>query len=80
MTLQNSSTYQSLVNIPWFSRVRRNHGLEPVHGKDENPLRSGTYRQRSAGTRGCKGLDALFRSGQIENLRIRLDSIWEAMP
>lgn len=28
MTLQNSSTYQSLVNIPWFSRVRRNHGLE----------------------------------------------------
>ena len=28
MTLQNSSAYQSLVNMPWFSRVRRNHGLE----------------------------------------------------
>ena len=28
MPLLKSSAYQSLVNIPWFSRVRRNHGLE----------------------------------------------------
>jgi hypothetical protein len=28
MTLQNLPAYQSLVNTPWFSRVRRNHGLE----------------------------------------------------
>ena len=28
MTQLNSSAYQSLVNIPWFSRIRRNHGLE----------------------------------------------------
>ena len=28
MTLSNSPAYQSLVNIPWFSRIRRNHGLE----------------------------------------------------
>ena len=28
MSLLNSSVYQSLVKIPWFSRVRRNHGLE----------------------------------------------------
>jgi hypothetical protein len=28
MSLVNSSVYQSLVKIPWFSRVRRNHGLE----------------------------------------------------
>ncbi len=28
MTLLNSSAYQSLVNTPWFSRIRRNHGLE----------------------------------------------------
>lgn len=28
MSLLNSTAYQSLVNIPWFSRVRRNHGLE----------------------------------------------------
>ena len=28
MTLQNSAAYQSLVNTPWFSRIRRNHGLE----------------------------------------------------
>ena len=28
MTLQRSSAYQSLVNIPWLSRLRRNHGLE----------------------------------------------------
>jgi hypothetical protein len=28
MPLQNSPTYQSLVNNPWFSRIRRNHGLE----------------------------------------------------
>ena len=28
MTLQNSPAYQSLTNIPWFSRTRRNHGLE----------------------------------------------------
>ncbi len=28
MTLSNSTAYQSLVNIPWFSRIRRNHGLE----------------------------------------------------
>ena len=28
MTLQNSPAYQSLVNVPWFSRTRRNHGLE----------------------------------------------------
>jgi hypothetical protein len=28
MSLQKSAAYQSMVNIPWFSRVRRNHGLE----------------------------------------------------
>ncbi len=28
MTPMNSSAYQSLVNIPWLSRIRRNHGLE----------------------------------------------------
>ena len=28
MSLKKSVTYQSLVNIPWISRVRRNHGLE----------------------------------------------------
>lgn len=28
MTLQKSAAYQSLVNIPWLSRLRRNHGLE----------------------------------------------------
>ncbi|MFC1997953.1 DUF6391 domain-containing protein [Chloroflexota bacterium] len=28
MTLQNSGAYQSLVNAPWLSRIRRNHGLE----------------------------------------------------
>lgn len=28
MTLQKSAAYQSLVNTPWFSRIRRNHGLE----------------------------------------------------
>ena len=28
MSLQNSSAYKSLINLPWFSRVRRNHGLE----------------------------------------------------
>jgi hypothetical protein len=28
MTLLKTSAYQSLVNIPWLSRVRRNHGLE----------------------------------------------------
>lgn len=28
MTLQKSSAYQSLVQIPWLSRIRRNHGLE----------------------------------------------------
>lgn len=28
MTLLNSNAYQSIVNTPWFSRIRRNHGLE----------------------------------------------------
>lgn len=28
MTLLNSTAYKSLVNIPFFSRIRRNHGLE----------------------------------------------------
>ena len=28
MSLQKSAAYQSMVNIPWFSRIRRNHGLE----------------------------------------------------
>ena len=28
MNLSKISAYRSLVNIPWFSRVRRNHGLE----------------------------------------------------
>jgi hypothetical protein len=28
MSLQKSTAYQSIVNIPWFSRIRRNHGLE----------------------------------------------------
>ncbi len=28
MTLSNSAAYKSLVNITWFSRIRRNHGLE----------------------------------------------------
>lgn len=28
MSLLNSSAYQRFVNIPWFSRIRRNHGLE----------------------------------------------------
>lgn len=28
MNLQISAAYQSLVNIPWLSRIRRNHGLE----------------------------------------------------
>ena len=28
MTLQKSAAYQSLVNTPWLSRIRRNHGLE----------------------------------------------------
>jgi hypothetical protein len=28
MNFSKNSTYQSLVNIPWFLRVRRNHGLE----------------------------------------------------
>ena len=28
MTLLNSTVYKSLVNTPWFSRIRRNHGLE----------------------------------------------------
>jgi hypothetical protein len=28
MNFLNSSVYQSLVNVPWFSRIRRNHGLE----------------------------------------------------
>jgi hypothetical protein len=28
MSLLNSSAYQRLVNLPWFSRIRRNHGLE----------------------------------------------------
>ena len=28
MTLHKSAAYQSLVNKPWFSRIRRNHGLE----------------------------------------------------
>jgi len=28
MTLLKTTAYQSLVNIPWLSRVRRNHGLE----------------------------------------------------
>ena len=28
MSLQKSGATQSMVNIPWFSRIRRNHGLE----------------------------------------------------
>jgi hypothetical protein len=28
MSPQKTAAYQSLVNIPWFSRIRRNHGLE----------------------------------------------------
>jgi hypothetical protein len=28
MPLKNSTLYQSLMNTPWFSRIRRNHGLE----------------------------------------------------
>jgi len=28
MTLQNVPVYQSLINIPWLSHTRRNHGLE----------------------------------------------------
>ena len=28
MSLEKSAYYRSIVNIPWFSRVRRNHGLE----------------------------------------------------
>jgi hypothetical protein len=28
MTLLNSTAYKSLVNTPWISRIRRNHGLE----------------------------------------------------
>jgi len=28
MTLQKSVAYQSMVNTPWLSRIRRNHGLE----------------------------------------------------
>jgi len=28
MSLQKSAATQSMVNIPWFSRIRRNHGLE----------------------------------------------------
>ncbi|MFN2235387.1 MAG: DUF6391 domain-containing protein [Anaerolineales bacterium] len=28
MSLQKSAAYQFMVNIPWFSRTRRNHGLE----------------------------------------------------
>jgi hypothetical protein len=28
MTLQNLPKYRSLINLPWVSRIRRNHGLE----------------------------------------------------